>query len=127
MGLHGVGDVRRVQQQLLSQVGTIADITADARALEQRIDELEAVTVGLEQQIEEAVEGVRFTPRTTVARALALHSGTRGVLAEYQLDKCDSCPVRHDETLEEVATGHAIPLESLLSRLQALLRPGPEG
>ena len=118
---------RHVQRQLLSRVGSLAAMGGRLAPLEQRIQALEDGARALESQLAQATERVRFTSRTTIARALALHPGARDVLAQHQLPHCDSCPVRHDETLEEAAAGHAIPLESLLSRLRALRSLSPEG
>ncbi len=115
--------IRRVQRALLSQAGTVAPLRADADALSLRIDELEAGVTELQAPLERAATRATFSPGTTVARALALHPEACTVLAGFQLDRCDSCPVRHDETLEEVARGHAIPLESLLSQLRVLQSP----
>jgi len=111
---------RTVEQQVLSSVANLGDTRADMATADALITQLEARWTPLRQALDAALAPVRFTPRTTVAQALALHPGVVDLLAEYQLDRCERCPVRHDESLEELARGHDIPLDQLLSRLDAL-------
>lgn len=62
-----------------------------------------------------------FTPQTVVAEALAMHPRTRWVFAAYHLGGCNGCERSASETLEEVAEGYRVPLESLLRDLNALV------
>ncbi len=118
---------RAVEQQLLSQQAALGDTRGRLDGLATRLDTLEGRWSPLREQLDAALAGVTFTPRTTVGRALSLHPGVTALLAEHGLDRCEGCPVRHDESLEELATGHDIPLEQLLSRLDALLAQPAEG
>lgn len=63
-----------------------------------------------------------FTPGTIVAEALAKHPDVRWVFAAYHLGGCNGCGRSVEETLEEVAKGYRIPLDSLLRDLNALLQ-----
>ena len=62
-----------------------------------------------------------FQPQTVVAEALTLHPKARWVFAAYHLSGCNHCDRSSQETLEELADGYKIPLESLLADLNALL------
>ena len=62
-----------------------------------------------------------FAAQTVVAEALALHPKVRWVFAAYQLGGCNGCQRSAGETLEEVAHGYGIELESLLADLNSLL------
>ncbi len=110
-----------VEQQVLGQAGSLAAFRGSIPAVQTRLEGLEARWPALREGLDQALALARFTPRTTVERALSLHPAVAAVLAEHQLDRCERCPVRHDETLEEVARGHDIPLAQLLSRLDALI------
>lgn len=118
---------RATEQMLLSQTASLGSASTSRVRLEATLDQAEARWLPLRDLLDQALALVRFTPRTTVGRALTLHPGVATVLAEHQLDRCEGCPVRHDESLEEVARGHDIPLDQLLSRLDALLAPETEG
>ena len=111
---------RTVEQQVLSSVASLSVARADIAAADTLIGQLETRWTALRQALDAALAPVRFTPRTTVAQALALHPGVVDLLATYQLDRCERCPVRHDESLEELARGHDISLDQLLSRLDGL-------
>ncbi len=112
---------RTVEQQLLSSAASMGGTRSELERATARMAALDEAYAPLEDALAQSMARVRFTPRTTVARALALHPGAVDVLAAHQLDRCSDCPVRHDETLDEVARGHDIPLEQLLSSLDALL------
>ena len=116
-----------VEVQLLAHTARLGptrrgvdELTATMSAIEGRLPTLRA-------SLDAALARMRFGPNTTVGQALDLHSGVNAVLASFQLDRCERCPVRHDETLEELARGHEIPLEQLLSRLEGLLEDSAEG
>lgn len=64
-----------------------------------------------------------FRPETIVAEALAMHPKTRWVFAAYHLGGCNHCDRAPTETLEQLAEGYRISLESLLRDLNALLPP----
>ncbi len=116
-----------VTTQLLGDAASLRPIRAPLTALDGRIRALEARTIALREGLDQALEGVRFTPLTTVGQALDRHPRVAAVLADHGLDRCGHCPVRHDETLEEVARGHEIALEQLLSSLVACLDVPSEG
>ncbi len=116
-----------VEQELLGRAATLAGLRETLQAARERLEGLEARWQPLHEGLESTSALVRFTPRTTVARALALHPGVAAVLTEHRLDRCERCPVRHDETLAELGRGHDIPLEQLLSHLDALLTAPAEG
>ena len=61
-----------------------------------------------------------FRPDTIVADALARHAKVRWVFAAYHIGGCNGCERATGETLEEVATGYGIPLDSLLRDLNSL-------
>ena len=61
-----------------------------------------------------------FEPQTVVADALSLHPKARWVFAAYHIGGCNGCERSSGETLEEVASGYGIPLDRLLSDLNAL-------
>jgi hypothetical protein len=109
-----------VEQMVLSEAASLGGARASLEALSRRLEQLEAREVGLRTELDQGLALVRFTPATTVGRALALHPGVAALLAERGLDRCEGCPVRHDETLAELARGHDIPLVQLLSTLEAL-------
>ncbi len=111
---------RTVEAQVLSSAASMGGARAGLADAEASIAGLEERWPPLRQALDEALAPVRFTPRTTVAQALALHPGVVRVLADHQLDRCERCPVRHDESLEELARGHDIPLDRLLSLPHAL-------
>ena len=62
----------------------------------------------------------RFEPQMTVDQALALHPKARWVFAAYQLSGCNGCSRSADETLQQVAEGYRLELDSLLSDLNSL-------
>jgi hypothetical protein len=118
--------VRRVVEEiLLSEAASLGRSRAALDELGRQIGQLEARSNDLRAALDQGLSLVRFTAGTTVGRALGLHPGVAALLAEHGLDRCDGCPVRHDETLAELARGHDIPLEQLLSTLDAL--PAPRG
>jgi hybrid cluster-associated redox disulfide protein len=112
---------RLVELQLLGEAATLAGLGEPLRDLERRMEKLEARLDGLHRALAQARAMGRLTPDTTVGRALRIHPGVAAVLAEHGLDRCEGCPVRHDETLAELARGHDLPLGQLLSRLEGLL------
>lgn len=116
-----------VGTQLLGEAASLGSARQDLADLRERLDALEARMPALRSGLDQALTGLRFAPGTTVAQALDLHPGVAAVLAQHGLDRCDDCPVRHDETLEEVAGGHDIALEQLLSSLTTLLDAPSEG
>ena len=61
-----------------------------------------------------------FAPDTIVADALSRHPKARWVFAAYHIGGCNGCERSSGETLEEVASGYGIPLDRLLSDLNAL-------
>lgn len=61
-----------------------------------------------------------FIPEMTVDAALAAHPKARWVFAAYHIGGCNGCPESSNETLAEVAAGYRLPLERLLSDLNAL-------
>jgi len=63
----------------------------------------------------------RFVPEMTVDAALALHPSARWVFAAYHIGGCAHCAISAEETLAEVAAGYELPLERMLSDLNALL------
>ncbi|HEX8619782.1 MAG TPA: disulfide oxidoreductase [Thermoanaerobaculia bacterium] len=62
-----------------------------------------------------------FQPDTAVADALAMHPKARWVFAAYHLSGCNGCERSPTETLQEVADGYRISLDSLLRDLNALV------
>jgi hypothetical protein len=110
-----------VGTQLLGESASLGPARQAIEALGPRLDALEARLPALRQGLDQALTGLRFAPGTTVGQALDLHPGVDAVLAQHGPDRCGHCPVRHDETLEEVAAGHDIALGQLLSSLTALL------
>ena len=57
-----------------------------------------------------------------VNEVLAQHPAARWVFAAYHINGCGSCPSSEAETLEQVATAYGIPLERLVSDLNALVQ-----
>jgi hypothetical protein len=112
---------RFVEQLLLGEAASLKALRPLLAAVEERIGAAEAHQRALQGELDEAMALARFGPATTVGRALALHPGAAAVLAARGLDRCEGCPVRHDERLDELARGHDIPLEQLLPELNALL------
>jgi hybrid cluster-associated redox disulfide protein len=68
-----------------------------------------------------------FAPDTIVADALSRHPKARWVFAAYHIGGCNGCERSSGETLEEVASGYGIPLDRLLSDLNALAGSGTSG
>ena len=64
---------------------------------------------------------MNFVPHMTVGDALALHPSAKWVFAAYKIGGCSHCAMSDEETLEQVATGYQLPLEKLISDLNALL------
>ena len=62
-----------------------------------------------------------FVPQMTVEQALALHPSAKWVFAAYHVGGCNSCVRAEGETLEELAAGYKLPLESFLRDLNSLL------
>lgn len=62
-----------------------------------------------------------FQPETVVADALAAHPKVRWVFAAWHLGGCSSCERAPDETLQQLAEGYGIPLDSFLRDLNSLL------
>lgn len=62
-----------------------------------------------------------FSPRMTIADALKLHEGVRGVLASMHIGGCSGCSASSTETLEQAAAGHGVELGEMLSRMNALM------
>jgi len=65
-----------------------------------------------------------FSPRMTIADALKVHEGVKGVLATLHIGGCSSCSVSETETLEQAATGHRVDLDEMLDKLNALMSAG---
>lgn len=97
-------------------------IAADSVTIERR--ELARMLTSLRDRIAtiESIETGDFHGEMTVHAAWRRHPGVAEVFAGYGLPDCPSCSVGVDETLSEAADGYEIPLPTLLSELQALLR-----
>lgn len=119
---------RALRRHLRAAVdAALADHAAASAGLREALPELGAELGHLSQR----VSGLRshlerrrapFTAEMTVHEAWARHRRVRLVFTRYHLPACDGCAVGLDETLEEAAMGHGIPLDDLLAELNALLR-----
>ncbi len=111
----------RVQALLLPSGQSLGPTRRAAAALTPRLDALQARLRTQESVQRAALASRRFRLDMSIDDALRLHSGARDVLAQHHLSACHSCPVRHDETLEELAAGHQISADGLLRALNDLL------
>ncbi len=62
-----------------------------------------------------------FTPYMTIADALGVHPGVKGVLASLHIGGCAGCSSSSTETLEQAARGHGVDLNTMLERMNALM------
>lgn len=65
-------------------------------------------------------EKMKITGRSTIEEALSSHPTAHLVMAEVQLQSCQNCAVRFDETLFEAAEFYEFSLEYVLLRLNGL-------
>jgi hypothetical protein len=56
----------------------------------------------------------------TVDQAFRAHAGARRVFAKFHLGGCANCAISETETVEQVSEGYGIPLDLLMSELDAL-------
>ena len=61
-----------------------------------------------------------FRTDMTVEQAFRQHAGARRVFAKFHLGGCSNCAISETETVAEVSEGYGIPLEMLMSELEAL-------
>jgi len=114
---------REVEFYLLTQAGSLTTARAHGAALERGLVAAEAALGDLGTALAAAWTHARVGPTTTVGRALVRDPGAADILARHGLATCGDCPVRHDETLEELARGHQIPLDPLLLALNGARFP----
>ncbi len=113
---------RMAEQILLDRGASLGSVPPQAEALKARFEGLGDKAQALQAALQSARPLYALTPDTTVAIAWRLHPAVSRVFAGHHLARCTSCPVRHDETLAEVARGHGIDLDGLLAELQAALQ-----
>jgi hybrid cluster-associated redox disulfide protein len=61
-----------------------------------------------------------FSTDMTVDQAFRVHAGARRVFAKFHLGGCSNCAISESETIEQVSQGYGIPLDMLMSELEAL-------
>ena len=62
----------------------------------------------------------QITKDMTVEQAFRTHAGARRVFAKFHLGGCSNCAISETETVEQVSQGYGIPLDMLMSELDAL-------
>lgn len=67
-----------------------------------------------------APAAVPFVATMSVDRAWSAHPDVPRVFRDFGLPSCNACAVRFDETLEEAAAAYSVPLDDLLTALNAL-------
>lgn len=108
--------------------GELDHVRRTSRANADRAEEL---VRALREEVRKAGSGGRrsqgnwFSPRMTIADALKLHEGVRGVLAAMHIGGCSGCSASSTETLEEAAAGHGVDLGEMLDRMNALMEAAP--
>lgn len=108
---------RRVRELLAARAELLASAQAEADALQRSLREAEPRVSRELARLDRTPLG----PGTTVHAAHARHPGVQAVFARYGLPRCPDCAVGADETLAEAAFGESLPLEALLTELNALL------
>jgi len=61
-----------------------------------------------------------FDKSLTVEQAFKVHAGARRVFAKFHLGGCSNCAISETETVEQVSEGYGIPLDMLMTELEAL-------
>jgi len=67
---------------------------------------------------------VHFNKDMTVQDAFKTHAGARRVFAKFHLGGCSNCAISETETIEQVGEGYGIPLDMLMTELEALYTTG---
>jgi len=65
-----------------------------------------------------------FNKDMTVQDAFKMHAGARRVFAKFHLGGCSNCAISETETIEQVGEGYGIPLDMLMTELEALYTTG---
>ena len=97
----------------------VAGLRDDAAALAARVTAVEATLQRL--RADQELWSQPFHGEMTIDQAWRRHPGAPGIFARFHLPSCDTCAVRHDETLAEAVTAYDLDGEALLQALNSLL------
>jgi hybrid cluster-associated redox disulfide protein len=115
---------RQVELALLTRAASLSSARARFAALSAAIAAAETNLATLRDQLAAAHAHHGFTADTPVGRALTRHPAAAAILTRHGLATCQDCPVRHTETLAELARGHDLDLAAILAELNALGEAG---
>ena len=117
---------QQVRRALLGRTGTIAGTAAALDGARRHLGVAERRLSGQGSALsrleaERALLSGPFSPQMTVDQAWRRHPAAGQVFARHHLPGCQSCAVRFDETIAEAADAYGLPLDALLTQLNALL------